>query len=437
MKFGMKAALMTLLAATLALSMVGCAKKKAEPVELSIWINGRDSYIGPDEQKKPQEEWYISKAIKRFEAENPGVKIELTVPPDAAEAHQTFKAAGLAGNAPDIANLWAGQYIFALKDVIKPINELISKDDKAQIGGWDTVTLDFKQDGPILGYPTPDNQLCFFLFNRKIIKDCGLDFDANPPRTREAFDAALEKIKAKGYTPIVADEGGFPYYYCYIGAYWWKQMTGMDTIMKECYGQARFVDDKGLLDSLEYYQSLYKKGYMNKDAATSGDSWNRFLQGKAAMAPQVSSVVTDAENALGAENVGAILPPDFAADAKIKDSTIGGPGQCLVVSKNSKHPEMAVKFLSFLNSKKEVLEFYKVQTKVPVRKDISVAEMNVKAGSVAAKLLEWSKSYTFWVDNSITPAVVEDFYKLTPLVLVGKMTPKDLAAQYDKDAAKK
>jgi raffinose/stachyose/melibiose transport system substrate-binding protein len=429
-----KVLVVSALVASAALSLVGCAKKSG-PVTLQMWVNGRDSYIGPDEQKKPQEEWYISQAIKRFEAKNPGVKVEITVPPDAAEAHQTFKAAGLAGNAPDIANLWSGQYIFPLKDVIQPLNSLVPKDDLAKITGWDTVTLDFKKGGTILGYPTPDNQMCFFLYNKKIIKDCGLDFDKDPPRTTEAFDAALAKIKAKGYVPMASDEGGFPAYYVYIAAYWWKQLTGIDQIIKENTGEAKFADDKGLLASLQYYHDAYAKGYVNKDAATSSNSWNKFLEGKVAMMPQVSTVVSDAEKALGAENVGAFMPPDMANTTGLMNGTIGGPGQCLVVSKNSKHPDIAVKLLSFLNSKAEVLEFYKIQSKVPVRNDISVAELNLKAGTVPAQLLEFSKTYTYWVDNSLIQSAGNDLYKLVPLVMVGKMTPAQLAAQFDKDVA--
>lgn len=439
----MNRALRTFLSAVLVLcflmSMVACGggsdkKASADPIKLTVWISGRDSYIGPDEQKKAQEEWYISKAFKRFEAANPGITVELTVPPDQAEAHQTFKAAGLAKNAPDIANLWTGQNIFALKDVIKPIDKLVPKEDLDNLLGWETVRLDFKPDGTLLGYPTSDVQLCFFLYNKKIIKDAGLDFEANPPKTIQEFDAAMEAIKAKGITPIVTDES-FPWFYCYLGVYWWLQMSGRDMILSDSNAKTKFADDKGYLDSLAYYNSLYTKGYVNKNALTSADSWNQFLQGKAALLPNVTSVISDAINAMGEENVGVIKPPDYSASASITNTTIGGPGQCLVVSANSEHPEAAVKLMSFLNSKAEILEFEKVQAKIPTRKDISLEELGWKAGSLPAKLFDWSKTYQYWVDNSIRPGVVDEFYKMTPMVLVGKMTPQGLAEHLDKKAA--
>jgi raffinose/stachyose/melibiose transport system substrate-binding protein len=120
------------------------AAQGGEEQKLTIWINGRDSFIGPNEQQLPQDQWYISQAIKRFEAANPGVTIELVVQSDAYAAHQMFRTAGLAGNAPDIANLWSGQFTFPLAEVITPINDKIPQEDKDNLIGWDTVTVDFK-----------------------------------------------------------------------------------------------------------------------------------------------------------------------------------------------------------------------------------------------------------------------------------------------------
>jgi ABC-type glycerol-3-phosphate transport system substrate-binding protein len=406
----------------------------SEPVKLTVWVNGRDSFIGPSEQKLAQDQWYISQAFKRFEAAHPGVTVELAVQADALQAHQTFRTAGLAGNAPDAANLWAGQFIFALRDVMQDITPYIPKEDLANINGWDTVTLDFKAGNPIIGYPVPNNQVCFFLYNKKIIKDSGLDFDKNPPRTMEDFMSALETIKSKGYQAMAADEGqGYTYNFFYIASYWWVQKNGLDPILAEDAGKANFADDQALLTALHAYQDLYTKGYLNQDAATSADSWNKFLAGQVALIPNGSFGVKDAQDALGADNVGAILPPDISSDAKIKDSLIGGPGQSMVVSKNSKNPEMTVKLLSFLNSKEEVLKLSEFQTIVPVRKDVTAEELKLQPGSIAAQMFEWSKNYVFWVDNSLSPAVVDDFNKLLPLVLTGKMTPEDFTKQLDKD----
>jgi raffinose/stachyose/melibiose transport system substrate-binding protein len=419
------------------LMLAGCAQAPAAatPQKLTIWMNGRDSWIGPSEQQLPQDQWYISQAIKRFEAANPGVTVEMVVQPDAYKAHELFRTAALAGNAPDIANLWAGTFIFALKDAITPITDKIPKADLDGMVGWDTDTLDFKAGNPILGYPTPDNQMCFFMYNKKIIQEVGLDFEANPPRTMDDFYADMEKIKNAGYIPIATDEtaDGYPYYFFQIAAYWWVQQNGIDPILAEDRGQANFADDQALLAALDAYHQIWAKGYMNQDAATSSDSWSKFLQGKVAMVPRVSTFVKDAQKAMGEENIGVILPPEISDTAVINNGTIGGPGQVLVVSTNSKNVDLAVKFMSFLDSKPEVLELAKFQTKVPIRKDVSAADLGAAPGSVLAKLLDWSQHYVFWVDNSLSGTVVNDFCTLVPTVLTGKMTPLEFAQQLDKD----
>ena len=450
MKKTIRMVIYALIVMSLLLAAVGCAQAPAttapeetaapqetaapaEPQKLTFWVNARDSFIGPNEQQLPQDQWYISQAIKRFEAANPGVTIELVPQADAYAAHQMFRTAALAGNAPDIVNLWSGQFTFPMSDVVVNINDKIPQGDKENLSGWDTVTLDFKEGNPILGYPTPDNQMCMFLYNKEIIKEVGLDWEANPPRTMEAFYADLEKIKNAGYIPIAADEAidGYAYYFFQIAAYWWVQQNGFDPILSADPGEAKFADDEALIAALNAYHDLWAKGYMNQDADTSSDSWTKFLNKQVAMVPRVNSFIKDAQDGLGEENVGAIIPPDISDTAVIKNGTIGGPGQDMLIANNSKYPDMAVKFLSFLNSKEEVLELNKFQAKVPIRKDVTEADLGLEPGSIHSKIIEWSKNYVFWVDNSLSAPVVNEFNVQLPLVLTGKMTPEELAAKLD------
>jgi spermidine/putrescine-binding protein len=106
----------------------------------------------------------------------------------------------------------------------------------------------------------------------------------------------------------------------------------------------------------------------------------------------------------------------------------------VVVSNNSKNPEMAVKLISFLCSKPETLELLKHQSFVPIRKDITPAEMGFAPGSVQEKIFSYKNKYIYFVDNILTPGVVDEYYKLVPLVLVGKMTPLDFAKALDAKA---
>jgi len=59
--------------------------------------------------------------------------------------------------------------------------------------------------------------------------------------------------------------------------------------------------------------------------------------------------------------------------------------------------------------------------------------LGIESGSIAAQMFEWAGSYTFWLDNELSGPVVDDFTKLVPLVLTGKMSPEEFAQQLDKD----
>jgi hypothetical protein len=98
------------------------------------------------------------------------VSIELVVPPDQTIAHQNFRTAGLAGNAPDVANLWTGQPIYTMKEVITPLDDLVVKDDLKGIWGWESVRYNFDPKGTLLGYPAGQNQICHRLYNKAIVR---------------------------------------------------------------------------------------------------------------------------------------------------------------------------------------------------------------------------------------------------------------------------
>ena len=68
----MKRTIQTLISLVVAMSTLllasGCAPaaqgNQTGPVKLSIWINGRDSFIGPSEQKLAQDQWYITPGLQ-------------------------------------------------------------------------------------------------------------------------------------------------------------------------------------------------------------------------------------------------------------------------------------------------------------------------------------------------------------------------------------
>lgn len=401
-------------------------------VTLSVWGS---AFVSGDEQKKPQDQWELAKIFKKFEEANPGVKIELTLPADQAAAHNTYKAAALAKNGPDVVNLYSGTPLFALRDVVLHLDGKVPQEDLDNLNGWDTVRDNFQKDGAILAYPATGSEFGCFLYNKKLVANAGLDFEAAPPQNPDEFMAALEKIKATGVQPIVANDDGYNGLYVFTLGTWWAQMVGTEGISSDSMAKTKFVDDKAFIATMAKAAEIYKMGYVNKDYATAKDSGTRFNQGKAAILVTGNWGIADAAKAIGDDNVGILPVPQFSPDAKYTAVGIGGTGQSLAIANYTENPDLAIKLCSFINNKENTLSIVKVLSKIPLRKDITPAEMGWEGKPVYEKALKMSNSILYWTDNTQVPDVMNEYYKVGTLVTTGKVTPEKAAELLDKKAA--
>ena len=374
---------------------------ETEPIELVFWQN---AYVTTEEQKKPQEEWVLTKVIRQFEADNPGVTIEMTIPPDQQAAHQTFKAAAMAQSGPDVVNLWTGMPLFDLRDVVLPLDGLVPQEDLENIIGWETVRDNFAADGTLLAYPASGVEIGCFLYNRKLLTQAGLDFDTAPPQTPDELLTAMETLKTAGIQPIVADEGAYNLLFVFNFAAWWSQLSGTERIASNSMGKTKYVEDKGFLDSLTKAAEFYSKGYVNTDYITSKAAKNKFLQGEAALFTTGNWDIVDSEAALGEGNVGIMGVPQFSPDAPFTVPVIGGTGQSLAVAGYTEHPEMAVKFISYLSSREVTAQFLKTTPKISVRKDITPEDLGWQGKPVYEKALELGSQLAYWTEPIYIPA---------------------------------
>lgn len=411
----------------------GLTETAQEETVLTVWV--APALVSEDEQKMKQEDWYVSRVAKKFEEANPGVKVQFTVVPDQSAAHQTFKAAASTDSGPDIANLWSGQSIFSMEDVILDIKDYIPAEDKELIQGWETVTAGFEEGGAVLGYPVSGNEVCGLLYNRTILAEAGLDFDNNPPKTLAEFVEAMGKIKAAGYLPIAAGDDGWNSAYFYGFASLWAQQEGNARVASNSTGETKFADDAAFKTSYSFANELYSKGYINEDYLTSPDFNELFLNGEAAMLVTGNYMVATAGEALGIEALGFCGPPDVSADAVNKDTCIGGPGQCMVVSRKSSNPELAVKFLSFMNNKENHIDLLAGLSKLPLRTDVTLEDVGMADDLVYQQIVKLGENYTYWADNSMVPEVNAEMQKLGGLAITGKMNVDEMAEKLDQKAA--
>src|SRR3954467_9193998 len=129
---------------TAGLALVSAGVARAETVTLKFWDN---------QQTESGLSQYQREAVKRFEAENPDIKVEVTTVPY-PEYQQRLLTAVQGGNAPDVSTvdqIWVAA--FAKAGAIDPLDDLATgagiKADTFFPGAWASANY----DGKLWGIP--------------------------------------------------------------------------------------------------------------------------------------------------------------------------------------------------------------------------------------------------------------------------------------------
>lgn len=399
-----------------------------EPITISMWV---DTMVPKTDLLLSEDQWWINEAIARFQEEYPYVSVDITLESDIAESNNLFRSASLAGSAPDIIETWSGNWVTELADYALPVYDMLSDDTKKRLGGWETVSIDFDTNNAKIGVPTAHQGFGCLYYNKEIVKAAGLDFENNPPKTTEEFAAACEAIKKAGYTPILSNEGNEKGIFYNVALYWWLQQVGYAHFNEETAGTARYSDDEALLAFLQFYADLYQKGYYNEDTISSDDAQSRFMLGEGAMFAAYCSRIPALYEAMG-DKVGVIKPTDMDSNGVLTGKLLGGPGQAMVVSKDTKYPEECVALIEHLTSPKEFEYYYKHDTsKYPNVSGVDPAALG-DVDPVTKQLLDWAVDVTYWADNCIYPDALNELTTYLPDLMSGKKTPEEIAAVMDK-----
>ena len=154
-----------------------------EPIVLRFWDN---------QQTESGLSQYQQEAVARFEAENPGIKIEVTTIPY-PEYQQRLLTAVQGGNAPDVSTLdqiWVAA--FAEAGAIADLTEMAAaggiSEDQFFSGAW--ASANYK--GKLWGLPFNVDVWQFSFYNKALTDEAGVDPASMV--TWEGLKAAAEKL---------------------------------------------------------------------------------------------------------------------------------------------------------------------------------------------------------------------------------------------------
>ena len=317
------------LGATLAAGLLlGATAARAEDVTLQFWDN---------QQTESGLSQYQKEAVKRFEAENPGIKVDVTTVPY-PEYQQRLLTAVQGGNAPDVSTvdqIW--QAAFAEAGAIVPLGDRAKSAGMTESqffkGAWDSANY----KGQLWGIPFNVDVWFFAYTNDALFHAAGVD--PASVTTWEGLSAAAPKLtdaaKGKYAIGLFAHKGE-------------DTVVVMDSFIYSNGGSVLdangkcALDQKPAVDALRYMASLKPYAPRGINNAASGDMRELFLNGSLAMElwpaleqPTLQKTHLDWDFVTG-----------FAPQGKTPVGTYGGWN--LVIYKQSKHQDAAWKFIQFM-----------------------------------------------------------------------------------------
>lgn len=347
------------------------------------------------EQELPGLQAYLDKAVAAF-----GEAAVETMLQDTAVVISQFQTAAAAGDAPDIQYLWNG--IYHMESVwfgyLRPLSGLVDAGILADSNPTPLSSFD-GQTWRMGWYPLPMP----VYYNKDAFDRAGLDADA-PPATWEAFLAACEALKGAGVHPF---GGGIQDGYW---GEWW--LTHAMSQQLHTVGEAveLFIGDKDFRDP-RYHEhwvrlaELRDAGFLNPDISSVElyPGIDRIVAGEIAMGQSIGTRLP-ADSAASGGRVGVMTLPVFGTGALAGQPIVDVQG--LGISADSARPEVAARFLEFLNAPEQLQSFWDSTGWVPAsaRFDASV----IQDASVRDLWERWGRSPNI---TNITNLMPGQFYE--------------------------
>lgn len=338
-------------AAAMIVGIAGCGSTQTQVVTLDFF------------QFKSEAADQFKKMAKEFEAQNPGIRINVN---NSANAQTDLRTRFVKNRVPDVIT-FNGDIsfgMFAASGVFHDFtNEAIV--DKLNPGMVNIAKNLVQTTDPakkrLYGLPFAGNA-SGYIYNKALWRDAGVDPE-NPPQTWSEFIAMLEKFRTAGINPVQATLADA-----------WTTQAPLSSLAGTLVPESEYTKlktgeisfKKIWTDVIDKEIELYKYADSEKGVTYQQGTQN-FAQGKAALIPlgtyaipQITMINPDIE--LGFAQMPA------TDDAKEQKLT-AGDDVMLTMGANTKHPKEAMKFIEFLMSEKQLNAYADVQYAItPLKK---------------------------------------------------------------------
>ncbi|CAK7260064.1 MULTISPECIES: sugar ABC transporter substrate-binding protein [unclassified Shinella] len=372
----------------------------------------------------PERTETLKSIVGKFEAENPGAKVEIISLPW-GEAFQKFATMVSAGEVPDVMEMpdtWLSLY--ANNGMLESLEPYLSKWEHTS--GLTARALELGRDIDDTAYMLPYGfYLRAMFYNKKLLEEAGV---SEPPKTLDEFAEASKKVSALpgkyGYC-LRGGPGGLNGWVMF-GA----TMAGDNKFFNED-GTSTF-NSEGWVKGLTFLIDLYKNGYAPKDSVNWGfnEIVAGFYSGTCAFLDQDPDALIAIAERMKAEDYGIMTMPKGPAGKTFP--TIGFAGWSMFASSANK--DLAWKLIETLEGPEGNIEWNKRTGALPVHtsaeKDPFYASEQFKGwfaeledkDAVPTVMPTHLEEFAFFKDSLVI--------KTSQEALLGDITPEDLANQW-------
>ena len=343
--------LLLVLAAGAALFLAACGR--SGPVKITFTTLGN----GDPEAK-------AFDAIFAAYAKKSGNSVQQQILPDVNEYENIIKTRFATNDPPDIFYFFTGPNEYTTLQAEKNLMDFSKEDFLKNLSS--AVRDFYTVNGKIYGIPWGTYNAMGVLYNKDVFAKVGV----KPPANYADFLAICEKIKQAGITPLYeAGKTGWPVQIFSLAGFQTfvlPAIGGADGVAKLGSNQLRIKDIPAIRDVFTRQYALKTKGYFNKDfaAGTYDMQQEALATGKAAMAfqadwmlPSIAQKWPDAVDMIG------FFPLPSDTDAGVPSLY---PPKQIMISKNAKHPAVALDLLRFMTTPDALQMWYSANPGIPV-----------------------------------------------------------------------
>jgi raffinose/stachyose/melibiose transport system substrate-binding protein len=419
MKLTKKAALLFLgmVLATGAI-FVGCSKNKGsggtEQVTINFW------HIETNELRRT----ILEEAIKKFEAQNPGVKINAEVYEN--EPFKTKLKTVSGDDFPDVFRNWGGGWLKSFVDAG------LAADITAETAGIESkigqANKDFASfDGKVYGLPYNGSATVLF-YN----KDIFAKYNLTPPKTLAELEQICQTLQANNITPFALGNltkwTGAQHFVLLA-----MRIGGPDIFQQVMDKKAKFTDEPfiraGQILSDQVARNYFPVGANGVNTDTGGERM-MFYSGEYGMMVQLTGSLNTfkTENPDFFKKVGVAPYPTVEGGKGHLADHLAGAG-VYSISSASRHKDIAVKFITFLSTDEE-FQLKNVNTfQLP-------SLLGLKTGEpLMQDVLDMVATATYkqnFIDQTLSPALAEKHKDTTQAIYGKTMTTRQVGEEMQK-----